>query len=158
MPLIPRFVPKTGGVRRTRSGGRRSPTMGRPSVDLRGRPVPAALSMRRSKALSVSSRTHAQASLKEAAKNFGAGEAAMPGDSLNLILAIFESAARRIEAGAFHEHAGRCARFPLEVTHEVARTHMHALSKRLDRQITGQVVENPALQFADRTVAIKLGC
>ena len=54
-----------------------------------------------------------------------------------LILAIFESAARRIEAGAFHEYAGRCARFPLEVAHEVARTHMHALSKSLDRQIAG---------------------
>src|SRR5258707_13443268 len=111
--------------------------MGRPSVDLRGRPVPAALSMRRSKALSVSSRTHAQASLKEAAKNFGAGEAAMPGDSLNLILAIFESAARRIEAGAFHENAGRGARFPPEVTHQVARDQIYALEQRLDRTITG---------------------
>src|SRR5260370_14555720 len=112
MPLIPRFVPKTGGVRRARSGGRRPPTMGRPSVDLRGRPVPAALSMRRSKALSVSSRTHAQASLKEAAKNFGAGEAAMLSDSLNLILAIFESAARRSDAVGLHADAGGCARFP----------------------------------------------
>src|SRR3984893_890946 len=106
MPLIPRFVPKTGGVRRTRSGGRRSPTMGRPPVELRGRPVPAALSMRRSKALAVSSRPHAQASLKEAAKNFGAVEAAMPGDSLNLILAIFERAARRLVGGAVQRHAG----------------------------------------------------
>src|SRR5258708_38930357 len=121
MPLLPRFVPKTGGVRRTRSGGRRSPTMGRPSVDLRGRPVPAALSMRRSKALSVSSRTHAQASLKEAAKNCDAGEAAMTGDSLNLILAIVESAARRIEARACHEHAGRGARSPLGGTPQGAR-------------------------------------
>src|SRR5260370_18988702 len=122
MPLIPRFVPKTGGVRRTRSGGRRSPTMDRPSVDLRGRPVPAALSMRRSEALSVSSRTHAQASLKEAAKNFGAGEAAMPGDSLNLILTIFEIAARRIEAGAVPHQPRRSARLPPPVILKAVRT------------------------------------
>src|SRR6266404_1014620 len=111
MPLIPRFVPKREGYGERDQAG----VDLRPWVDSRSIfvVVPFALSIRRSKALSVSSRTHAQASLKEAAKNFGAGEAAMPGDSLNLIFAIFESAARRIEAGAFHEHAGRCARFPL---------------------------------------------
>src|SRR6202171_6081043 len=136
MPLIPRFVPKTRGVRRTRSGGRRSPTMGRPSVDLRGRPVPAALSMRRSKALSVSSRTHAQASLKEAAKNFGAGEAAPLGDGLELILAILESTARCIEAGAFYKNAGRRTRLSLEVADEIAWTHMHSFCKRFHCKIS----------------------
>src|SRR5258707_14563241 len=104
--------------------------MGRPSVDLRGRPVPAALSMRRSKALSVSSRTHAQASLKEAAKNFGACETAMPGDSLNLILAIFESAARRLEAAGVHPPGRRGAHFPPQGTPQTGRSALVALRQR----------------------------
>ena len=82
----------------------------------------------------------------------------MLGDGLELILAILKSAARCIEAGAFHEDAGRRARLSLEVTHEVARTHMNTFRKSLDGKISIEVVENPTLQFRDRIIAIELDC
>src|SRR3984893_5095502 len=115
-------------------------------------------SAHRSKALPVRGRAHAQASLKEATKDFGAGEAATLGDGLELILAILESTARCIEAGAFYKNAGRRTRLSLEVADEIAWTHMHSFCKRFNCKISIEVVENPTLQFGDRPVAIELGC
>src|ERR1700730_13851140 len=109
MPSVPPFVPNlrsepSRGHAGTRPLSRRATSSGLlcPSV-------------RRSKALPVGGRAHAQASLKEAAKDFGAGEAASLGDGLKLILAILKSTARCIEAGAFYKNAGRRTRFSLEV-------------------------------------------
>src|SRR5258705_5918316 len=109
------------------------PRSGRDSTAFKGATVvsPLCPSARRSKALPVGGRAHAQASLKEAAKDFGAGEAASLGDGLKLILAVLNSAARCIEARPFDEDAGRCAGLALEVAHEVARAHMRAFRKRL---------------------------
>ncbi len=73
-----------------------------------------------------------------------------------MILAVLKSAARCIEARPFDENAGRRAGLALEVAHEIARAHMHAFRERLDGKIGIEVVEDPALQFGDRTVAVKL--
>src|SRR4029077_5311228 len=154
MPSVPRFVPNMGLEPVSRSG-RESPTL-----HFQGHNIvpPLCPSAHRSKALPVIGRAHAQASLKEATKDFGAGEAAPLGDGLELILAILKSTARCIEAGAFYKNAGRRTRLSLEVEDEIALTHMHSFCKRFNCKISIEVVENPTLQFGDRPVAIELGC
>src|ERR1700726_191458 len=98
MPSVPRFLPNMGLEPVSRSG--REPT----TLYLQGAHnivPPLCPSAHQSKALPVRGRAHAQASLKEATKDFGAGEAAPLGDGLELILAILKSTARGMEAGAF---------------------------------------------------------
>src|SRR5712671_3796448 len=85
MPSVPRFVPNKGLEPVSRSG-RESTTLqfqGTHNIV-----APLCPSAHRSKALPVRGRAHAQTSLKEATKDFGAGEAAPLGDGLELILAV----------------------------------------------------------------------
>src|SRR6202521_4353673 len=112
MPSVPRFVPNMGLEPVSRSG-RESTTLHFQGHITSSRLY--ALQRNRSKALPVRGRAHAQASLKEATKDFGAGEAAPLGDGLELIFAILKSAARCIEAGFFDKNAGRRTRLSLEV-------------------------------------------
>src|ERR1700691_1077677 len=110
MPSVPRFLPNVGFELVSRAGrGNRPPPLSRTHNIV----SPLCPSVHRSKALPVRSRAYAQASLKEAPKDFGAGEAAPLGDGLELILAILKSTARCIEAGAFHKKAGRRTRLSL---------------------------------------------
>src|ERR1700682_227475 len=131
MPSVPRFVPNMGLEPVSRSG-RKSTTL-----HFQGHTTSSLCpSVHRSKALPVRGRAHAQASLKEATKDFGAGEAAPLGDGLELILAVLKSTARCIEAGAFYKNAGRRTRLSLEVADEIAWTHMHSFCKRFHCKIS----------------------
>src|SRR5260221_5594437 len=123
MPSVPRFVPNMGLEPVSRSG-RESTTSTFKDTQHRPALCPSA---HRSKALPVRGRAHAQASLKEATKDFGAGEAAPLGDGLELILAILKSTARCIEAGAFYINAWRRPRLSFLVAGEISMTLSQSL-------------------------------
>src|SRR5690349_5605521 len=106
----------------------------------------------RAEAAAIVERADTEAAHERAGQHIGALIAAGEGDGFDAGRAQFQHLPRLLQPRLLDETGGRHSGLAAEHPGEVAFAHRHAIGQGLDREIGGEVLQDPFLQILDRAM------